>query len=297
MHAIDKESFTVEQARRFALVSLYHYQIYDTLREHERNERLRELMSELANITKDEFAFWGRKGMVRGDEVRRPFFAFSYVLLRRVLGVTMATHLIINRERARLAHFEAYCADCLDVDERKAVEAMIARSIALVPAAEDPKYRFFSYVVLGFNDALIELTGALVGFSFALRDPKVVTIAGLISGITAAASIAASAYLEAEHESGKDPHRAAFYTGFSYLGVASLLVLPFVITGSVVWGTIIMLGIALSLVFVLALYSSVVLGKAYMHQVRQILVLSLGVAFVAFSVGYFLNVFARTGGI
>lgn len=289
MHDIDKSAFTVEQAKRFAHASLKHYHIYDTLSQYERDERLRDLMSELARITKDEFAFWGRKGMVRGDQARHAMFPLGYVILRRLLGATMTAHLIINRERARLAHFEAYCADCLDIDERKAVEAMIARSLALVPADKDPQFRFFSYVVLGFNDALIELTGALVGFSLALREPKVVIIAGLVSGITAAASISASAYLEAEHESGRDPHKAAFYSGMSYLGVAALLVAPFILTGSLVWGITIMLMIALVLVFILALYSSVILGKSYSHQLRQILALSLGVAFVSFSVGYLLN--------
>ncbi len=289
MHDTDKQAFTVEQARRFARASLMHYHIYDTLSSHEHDERLRDLMTELARITKDEFAFWGRKGMVRGDEARHSIFPFGYVILRRLLGVTMTTHLIINRERARLSHFEAYCADCLDLDERKAVEAMITRSLALVPADKDPQFRFFSYIVLGFNDALIELTGALVGFSLALREPKIVIVAGLVTGITAAASISASAYLEAEHESGRDPHRAAFYSGMSYLGVGALLVAPFIITGSVFWGTAIMLVTALLLVFVLALYSSVILGKSYLHQVRQILALSLGVAFISFSVGYLLN--------
>ncbi|MFM2374473.1 MAG: hypothetical protein RLZZ234_468 [Candidatus Parcubacteria bacterium] len=289
MNAIDNTGYIETQAKLFARASLRHYEIYLTLESYEKEPALKMLMSELAQVTKDEFIFWGRKGVVRGDEVKRPLLAYGYVVLRRLLGVTLATHLIINRERARLSHFEAYCVDCLDHDERKAVEAMIARSLALVPASEDPHYRFFSYVVLGWNDALIELVGALIGFSLALRDPRIVTVAGLVSGITAAASIAASAYLQAEHETGKDPHRAAFYTGLSYFVIATLLVLPFVITGSIVWGVVIMLGIALMLVFVLALYSSVVLGKAYLHQVRQILALSLGVAFVAFSVGYFLN--------
>jgi VIT1/CCC1 family predicted Fe2+/Mn2+ transporter len=292
---IDKEVFTTEHAQRFARASLRHYQIYTTLHEYERDLRLRGLIAELARITKDEFAFWGRKGMVRGDEAKRPLFILGYVVLRRLLGVTMTTHLIINRERARLSHFEAYCADCLDLDERKAVVAMIARSLALVPASEDPRYRFFSYVILGFNDALIELTGALVGFSLALREPKIVIVAGLVSGITAAASISASAYLEAEHENGKDPHRAAFYSGMSYLGVAALLVLPFIVTGSILWGVTLMLIVALALVFVLALYSSVVLGKSYLHQVRQILALSLGVAFISFSVGYLLNLLVVDG--
>jgi vacuolar iron transporter family protein len=291
-----KEAFTVEQAKRFARASLKHYHIYDTLRAREQDERLRDLMGELARITKDEFAFWGRKGMVRGDEAHHSKFLWGYVLLRRMLGVTMMTHLIINRERARLSHFEAYCADCLDIDERKAVEAMITRSLSLVPTDKDPQFRFFSYIVLGFNDALIELTGALVGFSLALQEHKIVIIAGLVSGISAAASISASAYLEAEHESGKDPHRAAFYSGMSYLGVAILLVTPFILTGSLVWGIVCMLSIALILVFILALYSSVVLGKSYSHQLRQILALSLGVAFISFSVGYVLNLLAGGGG-
>ncbi len=127
MHATDKSAFTVEQAQRFARASLMHYHIYDTLSSHEHDEHLRDLMTELARITKDEFAFWGRKGMVRGDEARHSIFPFGYVILRKFLGVTMTTHLIINRERARLSNFEAYCADCLDLDERKAVEAMILR--------------------------------------------------------------------------------------------------------------------------------------------------------------------------
>lgn len=278
-----------QSERMFARSSLKNYQIYLALKDHESDPRLATLFEELAAVAKHEFDFWGTKVPVRGDEAGRPFFVWFYILLRKALGVTLTTHLIINRERTKLAHFEIYCVDCLDTDERKAIDAMAERSLALVPTSEDPHYRFFSYIVLGFNDALIELTGALIGFSFALRDPKIVTIAGLVSGISAAASMAASAYLQAEHEPGKDPHRAALYTGISYLGIAMLLVLPFVATGSIVLGNIGMLVIAFVLVLILALYSSVVLGKGYLRQMRQILSLSLGVAFITFSVGYFLN--------
>jgi vacuolar iron transporter family protein len=295
MNGTDRDAYITREAKRFATQSLRHYQIYLALYEHETDARLKALMADLAQVTKDEFSFWGRKGMVRGDRARSPLYAYGYVALRRILGVTMATHLIINRERARLAHFEAYCVNCLDLAERKTVETMLARAMALVPASEDPHYRFFSYVVLGFNDALIELVGALIGFSIAFGDATVVSVAGLVSGLTAAASIAASAYLEAEHEQGKDPHRAAFYSGMSYVGVASLLVVPFIVTGSIAAGLVLMLCTALILVFVLALYSSVVLGKSYLHQVRQILALSIGVAFFAFAAGHLLNI-AFTGG-
>jgi len=48
---------------------------------------------------------------------------------------------------------------------------------------------------LGLNDALVEITGTLAGLSFALRVSQTVGIAGLITGVAASLSMAASEYL------------------------------------------------------------------------------------------------------
>lgn len=292
MNSTDKEKYRLKNERAFALYALKHYTLYLDLMEHERDAGLKNLFRELALIAKSEFTFWGTKSAVRGDEAHSGMFAkLFHRMLRRALGVTLTTHLLINRERTKLRNFDTYCIDCLDTGERKAIEAMIGRSLALVPVSEDPHFKFFSSVVLRFNDALMELVGALIGFSFALRDPKMVIAVGLVSGITAAASIAASAYLEAEHEKNKDPHRAAFYRGMSYLATATVLVFPFLISGSLLIGNIVMLLMALTMVLILTLYSAVVVGKSYLSQLRKILALSCGVAFVAFSIGHLLNLF------
>ena len=50
-------------------------------------------------------------------------------------------------------------------------------------------------IVLGLNDALVELTGALAGLTLALQNTRLIAIAGLITAIAASFSMAASEYL------------------------------------------------------------------------------------------------------
>ncbi len=52
-----------------------------------------------------------------------------------------------------------------------------------------------SSVVLGLNDALVELTGALAGFTLSIQNSKIIALMGLITGISASLSLAASEYL------------------------------------------------------------------------------------------------------
>src|SRR5437016_1858109 len=84
-------------------------------------------------------------------------------------------------------------------------------------------------VALGVNDGVIELTGALTGFTFALKEHHLVALSGLITGIAAALSMAASAFMQARHEEEKDAVSAAVITGISYLIVVLLLVAPYFI--------------------------------------------------------------------
>jgi vacuolar iron transporter family protein len=85
-------------------------------------------------------------------------------------------------------------------------------------------------VVLGLNDALVELTGALAGLTLALQNTKLIALSGLITGIAAAMSMAASEYLSTRSEdTGKHPVRAAVYTGIAYIGTVFLLILPYLL--------------------------------------------------------------------
>ena len=62
----------------------------------------------------------------------------------------------------------------------------------------------------GLNDALVELTGALAGLTFAFKDSRTIALAGLITGISASFSMAASDYLSNKaDDDGKNPTRSA----------------------------------------------------------------------------------------
>jgi VIT1/CCC1 family predicted Fe2+/Mn2+ transporter len=70
--------------------------------------------------------------------------------------------------------------------------------------------------VLGLNDALVELTGALAGLTLALQNGQLIALTGLITGTAAALSMAASEYLSVRAEGERtNPARAAIYTGIA----------------------------------------------------------------------------------
>jgi len=73
-------------------------------------------------------------------------------------------------------------------------------------------------MVLGLNDALVELTGTLAGLTFALKNTRLIALSGLITGIAATLSMAASEYLSArtEQESSR-ALKSSLYTGGAYV--------------------------------------------------------------------------------
>ena len=89
----------------------------------------------------------------------------------------------------------------------------------MIDQIREEKVEFIGSVVLGLNDALIELTGALLGFSFMFSDHWLVSRRGRRDGISAGLSMSSSAYIQARHEPGKNPRKAAtLYGGFLLRG-------------------------------------------------------------------------------
>ena len=153
---------------------------------------------------------------------------------------------------------------------------------------------YCSSIVLGMNDALVEFTGALAGFSFALESTRLVALTGSITGIAAALSMAASEYLSTRSDPAtlKCPRRAALWTGASYLTTVSLLTLPYLLflRAGVALG--VMLAIALG---VIALYSYLytkIRGTSFRRHFGEMVAVSFGVALLSFLIGYGLKEFS-----
>lgn len=146
--------------------------------------------------------------------------------------------------------------------------------------------QYISSTVLGLNDALVELTGALAGLTFALRDGHLIATAGLLTGIAASLSMAASEYLATRSEDGaKDPVKAALFTGSAYIITVLCLVFPYIIFSN----AYVCLGFALlNAIVVISLFTyamSVIQGISFKRSFLEMVGISMGVAALTFVIG------------
>lgn len=159
----------------------------------------------------------------------------------------------------------------------------------LLNMLDERKLRYVSSMVLGLNDALVELSGALAGFTFAMRDSRLIALAGIITGISASLSMAASEYLStsADGKSGKNPLRAAIYTGIAYVVTVSLMVMPYLLlpADQYLLALFFMLLVVVSIIVLFTYYISVAKDIDFRRHLKQMLVVSLSVATASFFIG------------
>ena len=212
--------------------------------------------------------------------------ATLYALVARVFGLTFGLKLMERGEaRAQQAYSELQPAlAAVAAIEREEDE----HERALLNLLDEERLRYVSSIVLGLNDALVELTGAMAGLTLALRNPRLIAMTGLITGLAAALSMASSEYLstKAEH-SDKNPLRAALYTGAAYVVTVLTLVSPYLILLANPFVSLgLTLAAALIIVAAFTFYTSVVRDDAFRPRFIEMAGLSMGVATLSFFIGY-----------
>lgn len=166
------------------------------------------------------------------------------------------------------------------------------RLIAMI----DEELKYVGSVVLGLNDALVELTGTIAGITFALMNTRLVALAAIVTGGAATLSMAASNYLAQRAEKRDDALRSSIYTGSAYLITVVLLVLPYLVLpdGYYISAFIIMIAVAVFIIFSFNYYIAVVQATEFWPKFFEMALISLGVAALSFAIGivakYFLGV-------
>lgn len=215
-----------------------------------------------------------------------------YTLLARLFGVTFALRLMEQGEEAAQVNYAGYADTLPDVAALAAEEE--EHEQALIGMLEDERLTYASSVVLGLNDALVELTGAIAGFTLALRDTSLIAVVALITGISAALSMGASEYLATRHEApsepgedseAKHPLKASVYTGGAYVVAVIALVSPFFIFDALFLALGCTLGAALLLILAFTYYISVARGESFRRSALEMVLISMGVAGVSFLIG------------
>jgi VIT1/CCC1 family predicted Fe2+/Mn2+ transporter len=163
----------------------------------------------------------------------------------------------------------------------------------LISLIDEERLKYISSMVLGLNDALVELSGALVGFTLALQNTRLVGIVGLITGIAASMSMAASEYLSTkQEETDKNPLKACIYTGFAYIGTVILLVLPYFLFKNIFFCLSLVVAGVLLIIVVFTFYMSVAKGLHFRKRFLEMAGISLSIAGINFVIGLIIrNVF------
>jgi len=105
---------------------------------------------------------------------------WKYYLLGRILGLTFALKLMENGEEG--AQRSYYSVSNVVTEAATIAEEENGHEKGLINMIDEEKLQYVGSMVLGLNDALVELTGALAGFTFALANPRLVATAGFITG-------------------------------------------------------------------------------------------------------------------
>ncbi|MGZ3607692.1 MAG: VIT1/CCC1 transporter family protein [Syntrophales bacterium] len=136
---------------------------------------------------------------------------WKYYLISRVFGFTFGLKLM---EKGKENAQDSYGHLRETIPEAEAIAKNESEhEISLLGLLDEERLRYTGSMVLGLNDALMEMTGVLAGLTLALRDTKLIALAGSITGIAAALSMGASEYLATKTEkTSKNPLRASFYT-------------------------------------------------------------------------------------
>jgi VIT1/CCC1 family predicted Fe2+/Mn2+ transporter len=212
------------------------------------------------------------------------FKVFKYVLIAKLFGFTFAVKLMENGE---LDAQKEYAGIAEEIPESIQIqEQEKEHEEALLEMLNEEKLQYVGSMVLGMNDALVELTGALAGFTFAMQDTKLIALAGLIIGISATFSMAASEFLSARQEGRSDAFKSCLYTGTAYLITVALLIMPYLIlsTHMYVVALVWMLAMVIAEIAIFSFYISVAKSEKFKPKFLEMSAISIGVAVLSFGV-------------
>ncbi len=262
------------------------YHVYHNIAKILKDPENRRIVEEIGDDEKRHYEIW--KGYTGKAVKPNRFNIWLYTTISRLFGFTFGFKLMELGEEKAQVNYEKIADEIPEA--REVIQDENTHENKLLDMLDEETLLYAGSVVLGLNDALVELTGALAGLTLAFRDVKAIALSGLITGIAASLSMAASEYLSTSSEkTEKNPIRAAIYTGIAYILTVAVLILPYLLLDN----KFIALGIALvSSVVIIALfnfYISVAKTEPFGKRFLEMAGISLGVAALSFLIGSLLN--------
>jgi len=261
---------------------LSEYFIYQKLATVSKQKNNREVLKRIANQELAHYNFWKS---LSGEEIKpNQGKIIFYGLLGRFFGLNFAVRLMEKGENLSQNSYQTLG------DFHPKIKKIIAEEEEhenlLLSLLDKSELAYTSSIVLGLNDALVELTGALAGFTLALQNQKIVAIAGLITGIAASLSMASSEYLSTKEEGEKNPLKASVLTGLAYFATVVILIAPYFILENSLISLLLVIFFSLVIIFLFNFYIAVAKNISFKERFLKMSIISLGVACLNYLIGF-----------
>ncbi|MDP2335895.1 MAG: VIT1/CCC1 transporter family protein [Bacteroidota bacterium] len=244
----------------------------------------------LNQIAADELRHYKMWGTYTNKEVSpSQWEIWKYYWISKLFGLTFGLKLMEKGEAKAQINYGLIATEvpeALNVaeDENKHEKELIG-------LIQEEHLKYMGSIVLGLNDALVEILGTLAGLTFALQNTKLVALAGIITGIAGALSMSSSEYLSNKAEGKEDlAIKSAVFTGIAYIIAVIFLVAPFLIFTSVYVALLAALFDSILIVFLFTYYISVANDQPFRKRFTEMVILSTVVGLISFGLGYVVRI-------
>jgi VIT1/CCC1 family predicted Fe2+/Mn2+ transporter len=229
--------------------------VYKHLAKKSKNLHNKNILNKIASDELRHYNFW--KNITKKNISPNWFSVYFYYFVVAIFGVTFA---LKQMEMGENEAVDFYKKISKKFPSAKAIiKDEISHEQKLINMLHDQKLQYAGAIVLGLNDALVEISGTLAGLTFAFKNSQIVGITGIIMGVAAALSMTVSEFLSASEEvdDRKKAMTSAFYTGIAYIFTVVLLVTPYFLFTNIYNSLIAMLLVVITIIFFYTYFISI----------------------------------------
>lgn len=259
------------------------YVIYQKLAALSKDANNADILLKIAEDEKKHYDFWkkitGKEVTPNNKKVKK------YLILAKLFGLSFSLRLMEKGEEGASQFYDSIAVELPEVLTIKEDEELHEQQ--LIGILNDERLNYAGAIVLGLNDALVEFTGTLAGLTFAFGNNKVIGITGLVMGVAASLSMAASGYLSSQEDERDElnPVKSAIFTGVAYIVTVAFLVFPYLIQDNPYYALGGMLIITILIIGAYTYYISVAKNVKFSRRFSSMVAISLSVAILSFGIG------------
>lgn len=278
----------MKTVKRFQADELLEYYVYTKIARFVKDNNDRDILLKIAGEEQKHYGIW--KQYTECDVKPNMLAVYWYVILARILGYTF----IIKKMENSVIEFKEEFSGKLEKELTEKIPDLkillqdeTEHENELIDMIDEEKLRYAGSMVLGLNDALVEFTGSLAGWTFAMQSNRLISLAGLITGIAATMSMASSEYLSVKNDEGKNALKSSLYTGAAYLVTVVILILPYLLLPDKGYlaALLIMLAAVILIIAAFNYYISVARSISFKKKFLEMSLISLSVAAASFVIG------------